>query len=194
MQTTKVRRTTADDEAHAIDTIVLAFAADPVARWSWPDSRQYLTSMPDFVRAFAGKAFSNDSSYCSDDHAGASLWLPPNIHPDEEAVGEILQRTISPNMQDDLFAVFEQMASYHPNEPHWYLPLIGVDPAHQGKGYGGALLAFALQECDRQHLPAYLESTNLKNVPLYQRHGFEVMGEIQVGSSPRLIPMLRRSR
>jgi hypothetical protein len=43
-----------------------------------------------------------------------------------------------------VFAVFEQMGRYHPHEPHWYLPLIGVDPAHQPKGYGSALLRQAL--------------------------------------------------
>jgi GNAT superfamily N-acetyltransferase len=194
MQTTKVKHTTATDEANAIDTIVLAFAADPMARWSWPDSRQYLASMPDFARAFGGGAFQHDSAYCSEDYAGASLWLPPNVQPDEEAIGDILQQTISASIRDDLFTIFEQMASYHPNEPHWYLPLIGVDPAYQGRGYGGALLAYALRECDRQHLPAYLESTNPKNIPLYQRHGFEVIGTIQVGGSPPLTPMLRRAR
>ena len=92
-----------------------------------------------------------------------------------------------------LFAVFEQMGQYHPDEPHWYLPLIGVDPAQQGKGYGSALLKYALRRCDEDGSPAYLESSNPKNIPLYRRHGFEVLGTIQVGSSPPITPMLRRA-
>ena len=91
-------------------------------------------------------------------------------------------------------ALFERMAGFRPREPHWYLPLIGVDPAHQGKGCGAALLSFALASCDRDHLPAYLESTNPRNVSLYKRHGFEPLGTIQVGQSPPLVPMLRRAR
>ena len=83
------------------------------------------------------------------------------------------------------------MAAYHPSEPHWYLPLIGVDPAHQGDGHGNALMVYALAQCDRDHKPAYLESSNPRNIPFYQRHGFEPLGAIQVGSSPTLIPMLR---
>jgi hypothetical protein len=43
-------------------------------------------------------------------------------------------------------------------------------------------------------VPAYLESTNPRNVSFYRRHGFEVLGTIQVGSSPPLIPMLRPPR
>ena len=41
-----VRALAAADEAPAVETIVLAFAADPVARWVWPRAEQYLASMP----------------------------------------------------------------------------------------------------------------------------------------------------
>ena len=152
------------------------------------------TSMPSFTRAFGGGAFLHNGAHCTDDYAGAALWLPPNVHPEDEAFGEIVERTVSASIRGDLFAVFEQMAKYHPGEPHWYLPLIGVDPAHQGKGYGSALMTYALQQCDRDHSPAYLESTNPRNISLYRRHGFEVLGTIQVGASPPLVPMVRHRR
>ena len=194
MDVPRVRTTTEADETPAIDTIVLAFAADPVARWFWPDPHQYLTSMPSFTRAFGGAAFSRGGAHCTEDHAAAALWLPPNVHFDEEALGEVLDSTASASIRGDLFAVFEQMAKYHPTEPHWYLPVIGVDPAYQGKGYGGALMKHALQQCDRDHSLAYLESTNPRNIPLYQRHGFETLGTIQVGASPPVAPMLRPAR
>jgi GNAT superfamily N-acetyltransferase len=182
------------DEGYAIMTIVLAFAADPVARWCWPDAHQYLESMPGFTKAFGGEAFVHGSAHGTDDWAGAALWIPPHAHVDGDAVGEIVERTVSANIRGDLFSVFEQMGQYHPAEPHWYLPMIGVDPAHQGKGHGSALLTHALKECDRIHAPAYLESTNPRNVSLYQRHGFEALGTIQIGASPPLTPMLRRAR
>ncbi|WP_280177443.1 GNAT family N-acetyltransferase [Microvirga pakistanensis] len=79
----------------------------------------------------------------------------------------------------------------HLHEPHWYLPLIGVDPARQRKGYGSMLLAHALRACGATGTPAYLESSNPENIPLYQRHGFKVLETIQVGTSPPVIPMLR---
>jgi ribosomal protein S18 acetylase RimI-like enzyme len=97
-------------------------------------------------------------------------------------------------VRDDVFAVFEAMAKYHPTEPHWYLPLIGVDPSHQGKGHGAELMTHALQRCDREQVPAYLEASSPRNISLYRRHGFETLGTIQVGSSPPLVPMLRVPR
>jgi ribosomal protein S18 acetylase RimI-like enzyme len=86
------------------------------------------------------------------------------------------------------------MRHHHPSEPHWYLPLIGVDPFHQGKGLGHALMQHALVACDRDKKAAFLESTNPRNVTLYERHGFEMLGTIQVGTSPTLFPMLRKPR
>ena len=55
-------------------------------------------------------------------------------------------------------------------------------------------MAYALERCDRNRLPAYLESTNPRNIPMYRRFGFEILGTIQVGSSPPMVPMLRPAR
>ena len=129
-----------------------------------------------------------------DGYAGAESWLPPGIYQDGEALIALLQRTVSARDQETLPVILDQLERYHPSEPHWYLPMIGVDPTHQSQGYGSALLQHALLPCDRDHTPAYLESSNPRNIPLYQRHGFEVLGTIQVGSSPPVSPMLRKPR
>lgn len=191
MNSSTVRVTVAADEDSAIDIITLAFAADPMARWTWPHPRQYLAAIPRMARAFGGKAFSSGSAFCTDGYTGSALWLPPGVHADEEALGAVIESTAAPSLALEAAPIFEQMAAYHPAEPHWYLPLIGVDPAHQGEGHGNALMAYALAQCDGDHAPAYLESSNPRNIPFYQRHGFEPLGAIQAGSSPTLVPMLR---
>ncbi len=185
---------TASDEASIIDVLVRANWADPAARWVWPDSQRFLMYFPSFVRAFGGKAFAHRSAYYIDGYIGAALWLPPDVHPDENALIALLQRTVSDQIQKDVFAVFEQMGRYHPSEPHWYLPLMGVDPSQQSKGFGSALLQHILIQFDRDNKLAYLESSNPRNIPLYKRHGFELLGTIQTGTSPSISPMLRRPR
>ncbi len=189
-----VKTVTTSDEAPVIDVVVLAFSADPGARWTWPDPQQYLMHFPSFVQAFGGKAFTHGSAYYVNGYVGAALWLPPDVHPDEDVLITLLQHTAPEQIQKDIFAVFEQMGRYHPSQPHWYLPVIGVDPFQQGKGFGSALMQHALLQCDRDHAPAYLESTNSANIPLYERHGFKVLDIIQVGSSPPIFPMLRAAR
>lgn len=194
MTTNTVRAARPEEEAAAIATLTLAFGADPATRWTWPASQDYLNAFPRFAKAFGGAAFVKGSAHLVGDHAGAALWLPPGVEADDAAMGELMRTTASPQSMADGARVMQQMADYHPREPHWYLPLIGIDPKHQGKGLGGVLLSHALDICDRDGALAYLESSNPRNVPLYQRYGFEIMGHIQFGSSPTLVPMLRRPR
>jgi ribosomal protein S18 acetylase RimI-like enzyme len=194
MTTLMIRTATASDADPAIAVVTLAFSTDPAARWTWSDPQQYLRHFPRFVQAVGGNAFTHGSAYYMDGYTGAALWLPPAVHPDKDTLIALFKRTVPEPRQQDVFAVFEQMGRYHPKEPHWYLPLIGVDPFHQGKGYGAALMQHALLPCDRDKQCAYLESTNPKNIPLYERHGFAVLGTIQVGTSPAVCPMLRRPR
>jgi ribosomal protein S18 acetylase RimI-like enzyme len=187
-----IRTATQADAAAATSVLVLAFAADPMTRWRWPDPEAYLAHFPAAVRAFGGEAFEHGSAHLAE--GGAALWLPPGSGPDEEALGSLLERTAPARIRGNIAAILQGMGRYHPSEPHWYLPLIGVDPARQGRGIGSALMRHALAACDRDRLPAYLESSNPANIPLYERHGFERLGAIQAGDSPTVVPMLRRAR
>ena len=122
------------EEGAAIATIVLAFAADPMTRWTWPNPDQYLAAMPRMARAFGGRGFAHGSALATAGYTGVALWLPPGVEPDEAGLSAVMQSTVSPSRLQDGAGIFEQMAAYHPHEPHWYLPLIGVDPAHFGAG------------------------------------------------------------
>lgn len=178
-----------------IQTITVGFLADPMCRWVWPDAGTHLETMPKFVAAFGGKAFDQGSAYIANNCRAAALWLPPGVDPDGDTVEALFEATVAPEILEDLGTVFAQMDEYHPNDqPCWYLPLIAADPAYMAKGFGAALMKHALLRCDEEGLIAYLESTNPRNVSLFQRHGFEVVGRIQAGSSPVLYPMIREAR
>ncbi len=183
-----------DDTSSIIATLVTAFVDDPFIRWMFPQPKQYLSAFPLVLTYFAGAAFENQTAYRTEETNGAALWLPPGISPDEEGLGQVLQDHIDAERQEQVFTVMQQVGAGHPEDLHWYLPAMGVDPIVQGKGYGAALLNKSLSACDTSCRLAYLESTNPINVPFYQRHGFEVIGKIQVDGSPVLTRMLREGR
>ena len=91
-------------------------------------------------------------------------------------------------------ALAEQMKAAHPEEPHWYLAIIGSDPSVRGTGAGHALMRSRLDRCDAEHAPAYLESSNFDNIAYYNRFGFEVTGEITIPGGPTMWPMWRQPR
>lgn len=194
MLTIEVHAAAEREQQAVIDVITLAFATDPMARWAYPDPATYLSAMPAAIRAFGGNGFAHGAAHLVEGGHAAAMWLPPGVHPDAERLAAISEEHVSGPRLDEMSRVFEQMSTYHPHEPCWYLPLIGVDPAMQGRGFGSALLRYALERCDHDGVPAYLESSNPRNIPLYQRHGFEILGSIQSGRSPTVVPMLRRPR
>ena len=184
-----------EDRRSAVQyTMTLGFSSDPVARWVWPDGDTYLTRMPAFANAFGGRGFSHGSVYETNCGGAAAMWLPPGEEPDGDAIEEILGATVAEERLEEVEAFFEQMDVYHPHEPHWYLPLIAADPAKTGRGLGASLMKHALAVVDEAGLPAYLESSNPRNISLYERHGFTVMGEIKTPSSPVMTPMYREAR
>lgn len=194
MGASTIKTATASDEAALIGVLTLAFSTDPMARWSQPDPHRHLETFPLLAKAFGGSAFAEGTAYFAEAYAGAALWLPPGTTPDEERLMSIVEGGAPEAIKGDLFGVFEQMDKFHPKGPHWYLPLIGVDPFQQGNGVGSALMKHAVAACDKDGVLAYLESSNPRNISLYERHGFEVIDEIQVGSSPTMRPMLRKPR
>jgi GNAT superfamily N-acetyltransferase len=125
---------------------------------------------------------------------GSRSGLPPGVHSDDGTLEAVVAGSIVGEKQVEVAAVFERTEHYRPTEPHWYLSLIGVEALHRNKGCGAALLQHRLRQCDREHLPAYLWSSNPLNTSLYERHGFEIASTIQVGSSPSIFPMLRHAR
>ena len=178
-------------EVSMVATITMAFSADPVARWVYPKASEYYRWFPGFIRAFAGRAIEDETVVSTPDHSGVALWLKPNAEPDEDGLVMLIENSIPSDRQAELFEFIEKMGEGHPTEEHWYLPMIGVDVTQQNGGIGAGLMKTALDRSDRDGLPAYLESSNPRNISLYKRCGFEELGEIRTASSPSLVRMLR---
>lgn len=186
-----VRPASGPEAGRCCALLTLAFSGDPAARWVFPDPAGYASCFPDLVRALGGGAFQQGSAHVLEGFQGAALWLPPGAAPDEAALLEVIGRGVPEGRRGEVLDLFGEMEAHHPVEPHWYLPLIGVDPRHQRKGRGSVLLRHALAACDRSRHLAYLESSSPENTPLYERHGFKAVGSIRVGSAPVITPMVR---
>src|SRR5665213_781314 len=80
----------------ALDTLVVAFTADPVERWLYPEAHQYLTHFPTFLSAFGGKAFAEKTVWRLGAFSGVALWLPPHVNLDGDAIVAVLTGTVAP--------------------------------------------------------------------------------------------------
>ncbi|KWX66279.1 GNAT family N-acetyltransferase [Mycobacterium sp. NAZ190054] len=164
-----------------------AFFDDPVMMWMVPDDAKRAKALPRVFGAMTRHHFLAGDAVEVAARTGtvgaAALWDPPGRWkqtPREElrmmpafllAMGRHTRRGQG---------VADLMKQHHPEEPHWYLGVIGSDPDLRGAGLGHALMRSRLDRCDAEGAPAYLESTKESNVPYYLRFGFEVTGELTV--------------
>jgi GNAT superfamily N-acetyltransferase len=183
--------------AEGLDAVVslltAAFVDCPVTRYLFPDITQYFTHFPDYVRLFAAPGLGHGGVHLAGS-TGAAVWVPPGAHADPAALGALMARCVVPGRRAELLAVYAAFDRAAPDAPCWYLPFVGVDPLHLGKGIGRALMEYGVAMCDRDGTPAYLEATRASTVPYYERLGFVVRDTIAVGGHPPVTTMLRPPR
>lgn len=182
------------------DVLADAFEDDPLMSWILPDAAGRRARL---ARLFAAEvrchhlAGGGVEVAQGDDGviAGAALWDPPGRW--KQSVWAFVR--IFPALVRALGSramvgaeVDNALAKAHPEAPHWYLATIGTGASARGGGYGKALLNSRLTRCDRDRIPAYLESSKGENIPYYNRFGFEVTGELVMpGGGPTVYPMVR---
>lgn len=196
-QTLQIELLSRSDAAEVTGVMTRAFASDPAARWLFADARTYATFFPRFLEAFAGRAYAHEGVRGIRDTrtgrlAGCAMWLPPGVVPDGDAVGSVLAEALTTDQLAKAGPIFELMEGYHPHEPLWYLPMLGVDPSFQCQGIGSELLSDQLSHCDQTDTAAYLEASSPRSATLYGDFGFQAIGLIQAGDSPTILPMIRR--
>ena len=178
-----------------------AFQDDPVMMWMQPDNTRRAAALAGFFGALTRYHYLAGTGVevaLSESGVGAAaLWDPPgkgDPSPREQiAMLPAVIRAFRGRLGEGR-ALTEQMKAVHPEEPHWYLGILGSDPDSRGGGFGHALMTSRLDRCDAAGAPAYLESSNPANIGYYNRFGFDVTGEIVIPDGPSLWPMWRQPR
>lgn len=113
---------------------------------------------------------------------GVAVWLLPQS--DEMLAraakdkASFLERTLGAQGAGNYWRMVEYMSAKSAplvSDDSWYLSIIAVDPASQGRSLGQQLLAPTLMEADANEAPAYLETFSLRNLPFYERLGFQTL-------------------
>ena len=188
----RARLATAADVPSLSSTLASAFFDDPVFAWCYPDAHRRFEILPLWFEAVIRANLGHEEIHITGEVDAGAVWLPPNAAEDPDLAGTL--GAISGEHAARLFEAFDRMEQAHPHEPHYYLFLLGARRERQSCGLGSVLLSQVLAKCDRNGSAAYLEATSHHNVRLYRRHGFEIVGEIELPNGPSMWPMWRNPR
>ena len=181
----KVRPAVQTDLPALTAVLARAFDDDPFINWMVMQDKRRARRIFDAMEiSLRNLTFPYGEVYTTAAIEGGALWAPPG----KWRLGIVQQLMMLPKlakvtswkrflMVSNGFTALERK---HPEAPHYYLAVLGVDPEMQGRSLGGQLMRPVLDKCDSEHMPAYLESSKEKNVPLYERNGFKVTEKYQV--------------
>ncbi len=194
------RPLTARDVATVCAALARSMVDDPGWIHVFPDQARRLARLDRLFGLAARKIFlRGGTSWAVGDHGvvGAALWDAPGAHriPALTVLSLLPRLALLIGRRTPIaLDMFRQMERRHPTEPHYYLAVLGIDPAHQGHGLGPRLLAPVLERCDDARVLAWLESTNPRNHSFYLRSGFEVADRHAVADGPTITFFARRPR
>ncbi|MCH2172910.1 GNAT family N-acetyltransferase [Myxococcota bacterium] len=181
-----------DEVAHCLGR---AFQEDPVAMYFFP--KETAKCYGHFARVVMDTLRPHIHYATIDGLTGAALWQPPSP-PKEPFVKSLFSAArllwAAGSAFGRVAGLGQAMEEHRPNEPHWYLAMLGTDPSEQSRGIGSALVHETLARCDHEGTPAYLETSTEKNIRFYENHGFQVEVEIRPSVGPRLWTMSRLAR
>ncbi len=190
----KLRPVNRGDRSQLAGVLARAFDDDPVTRWAYGDGAARQRATERFFAWQLERLTGQDVSWTTEATEGAALWALPGSW--KERPAELLRLLAISASSVGLRAplVLRGLARIerrHPSTPHLYLSVLGVDPGRQGSGVGSLLMQPGLELCDREGVPAYLETATERNVAFYSRHGFRVTGELALPKGPPVWLMWR---
>jgi GNAT superfamily N-acetyltransferase len=197
----ELRSTTRADVRELSKVLARAFYTDPVMNYMLPDDKARAKALPPMFATLTKNHFisrgGSEVASRGGEVGAATLWDPPGQRKSTRWEELRMLPTLAWHFRsraEQTKTLGRLMEEAHPEEPHWYLMVIGSDPAVRGAGFGQALMRSRLDRCDGEHAPAYLEASEASLIPYYNRFGFEQIGEIQIPGGPTMIPMWRPPR
>ena len=167
-------------------------------RWVFADDPQRRGPMETAFAGLASSFLREHSVLHVVDDACVTMWRGPTFEwtPAGASDEDDQPSPFTPEVQERFKILGEMMEVANPHDrPHWYLNVIATLPSHQGRGLGARALRPMVERFDAAGEPAYLESSNPRNMTLYRRHGFEELGDpIDLPDGPSLYPMWREPR
>lgn len=189
--------TAADDEA-LIRVLGRAFHDDPLLTWALRAGAGRERAIAVYFRTTLGLYRNHPAVFTIPSRQGCAIWAPPGTW----QLGAARELLLMPKILRMLglgrlkrgLSALNRIEKEHPPEPHYYLHLLGVDPSCQGRGHGATLVRAGLAVADRVGVGVHLETSNQRNLPLYQRHGFQVMNTYDFGPGTPTMWRLWRPR
>ena len=190
-----IRRAVVSDVPAMAGTLQAAFEGYPWTDWVFPADDRAARLRSSFALYLTATINGLGEVWTSEDHRSVAMWLAPGPKTLSDVESRRLDEQTAVLLGENLGMVAAADATvdaHHPAQPYWFLGTVGTRPDSRGFGFGSAVLTPMLQRCDRDGLPAVLDTSTQSNVRLYSRLGFDTTAEVQPGNGAPLVWVMTR--
>jgi ribosomal protein S18 acetylase RimI-like enzyme len=179
----QIHRATAKDATRTAELIADAFFALDATAWLIPDPHERALVLPADFEIYVDHALTYGEIHLIDDATGelvaAAIWFPQVTGPTPEPDNYEEQLVAACGSYTDRFRVLDQLFDdNHPHTyPHHHLAYLAARPSQQRQGLGSALLDHHHRQLDHYGTPAFLQASSEQSRKLYERHGYERLGD-----------------
>lgn len=184
----------------AHETLLAAFAKDPVHEWCYRGAKNPELCRKTFVKLLVKTSIAEGTSQITEDGKSVAIWYRPGRSMGTHSLiryGALwlpLQIGLKP------FSKLLQVSGWSEainkklmgKEKHFYLFAVGTDPTSQGQGLGSKILQKTLDQADAEGFPCYLDSSNEKNNPFYEKLGFITFHKFQLPENGPVVTYMKR--
>ena len=177
-----IRKALPEDVPYLADVSARAFENDPLTDWLRESANDPLAMERQMFKAEYRISKRYDLIFTDANRQGVAVWKPPGARTTlSDRIQQVWMMLGTMKISRRTLAKIRflmDVEKAHPKAPHYYLSLLAVAPEMQGKGLGSALMQPILELCDREGIPAYLETETESNVRYYCNKGFQVQQEV----------------
>lgn len=192
-----IREAHPDERRSVLELLGRAFHDDPVAMHLFPDDASRSARWTRFSTLAMHRMGASARLLTTEGIRGAALWQEPG----QTELGALPRAATTFRLLGLMgrgtaraIRLDAWTSPCRPVAPHYYLAALGTEHSERRRGIGSALIERVLTRADRDRLPVYLESSKARNVPFYQKHGFQIVTELHAANGLTVWPMLRRAR
>lgn len=177
-----MQRIDISDIEQAKKIFALAMFDDDLHKYFFPDEKSRIKKLEHFYK-FKLKTMLLSTYKTSERLEGFCIWEKPNEHRSAITLNDVIEG-FSLVFDVGIFSLF-RMIRYQlwstkqkkgvVSDPYWYLDSIVVSPDYQGQGFASKMIKPFLSEASANGDKVYLETQNIKNVPVYEKLGFKLM-------------------
>lgn len=173
-----------------------AFINEPYCRWLFPSDKDWINRSEQFFTYDLKHGLRYGNLSKTEDNGAAMQWafVGQNEEKNNWSDFEYLWHTFLQFglRTRDIYRVFDLFKKHMPDAPFVYIEFLGVDPDKQGRGYGKAMIEYAIAESTKNNCPVYLETCDEKTVRFYEKLGFSVSNQFDFAPGAKAFCMIRR--